>query len=310
MYNVEAYLDKCIRSILAQTYTNIEVILVDDGSTDTCASICDGYATKDDRIRVIHKPNGGLVTARKAGFSAATGEYIMSVDGDDWIEADMCEGLLRALDKSGAECAISGFIHEAEDGTEKQYQLSDKIFNLNDTIRISIIEEWLSGKGNIISPVWAKLYSADLIKRSYSDVPNYMNLGEDQVNFVNLIAIATIAVCTSDIYYHYVYRKGSYDNTFSLHEFVNFQAFACYCRDIIIKKYKAVNEKILDAWIINSCLGGLKRYFGVEDYIFLRYSYPAKNNLFGKKIVIYGAGNVGKSYYLQICRYEAIDISA
>ena len=86
IYNVEAYLDECIASVIAQTYSNLEIILVDDGSPDNCPQMCDEWAAKDSRIRVIHKENGGLSDARNAGIDIATGEYIAFVDSDDWIE--------------------------------------------------------------------------------------------------------------------------------------------------------------------------------------------------------------------------------
>ena len=88
IFNVSAYVRKCIESIVNQTYQNLDIILVDDGSTDDSGVICDEYAEKDSRIRVIHKTNGGLVSARKAGINIAKGEYSLYVDGDDWIEND------------------------------------------------------------------------------------------------------------------------------------------------------------------------------------------------------------------------------
>ena len=97
IYNVEKFLSQCINSILAQTYTNLEIILVDDGSTDTSGEICDKYATKDSRIKVIHKKNGGLVSARNAGLDAASGKYIGFVDGDDWIEPQTYQTALELL---------------------------------------------------------------------------------------------------------------------------------------------------------------------------------------------------------------------
>lgn len=90
----EQFLRKCIESCMSQTFQDMEILLVDDGSPDDCGSICDEYAGKDQRIRVIHKTNGGLCSARNAGFLAARGEWIMFVDGDDWIEPDMCEQML------------------------------------------------------------------------------------------------------------------------------------------------------------------------------------------------------------------------
>ena len=103
IYQVEAYLEECIASIVAQTHRNLEIILVDDGSPDNCGAICDSWAKKDSRIRVIHKANGGISDARNAGIEAATGDYIAFVDSDDWIQPDMYEKLLAALLRENAD---------------------------------------------------------------------------------------------------------------------------------------------------------------------------------------------------------------
>lgn len=108
VYKVEAYLDECLRSVLGQTYPHLEIILVDDGSPDRCGAMCDAWAAKDSRIKVIHKKNGGLSDARNTGLDIATGDYISFVDSDDWIEPQFCETLLAALQKEGADvCACS-----------------------------------------------------------------------------------------------------------------------------------------------------------------------------------------------------------
>ncbi len=110
VYNVEAYLDECIRSVVAQTYSSLEILLVDDGSPDNCGAICDAWAARDCRIRVIHRPNGGLSDARNAGLDSCTGDYIAFVDSDDWIKADMYEKLYAALQQEGADiCACNVF---------------------------------------------------------------------------------------------------------------------------------------------------------------------------------------------------------
>ena len=103
VYKVEKYLDKCVESIVNQTYKNLEIILVDDGSPDNCPAMCDEWAEKDERIRVIHKENGGLADARNAGMDIATGDYIGFVDSDDWIEPNMYEVLLKNALKYDAD---------------------------------------------------------------------------------------------------------------------------------------------------------------------------------------------------------------
>lgn len=108
VYNVEQYLPRCVDSILAQTYPNLEIILVDDGAQDASGKICDDYAARDPRIRVIHKENGGLSSARNAGLDAARGEYLAFVDSDDWIEPDAYEAMLALARKYGEKLVCAG----------------------------------------------------------------------------------------------------------------------------------------------------------------------------------------------------------
>ena len=106
VYMVESYLHRCVDSILSQTFVDFELILVDDGSPDNCGAICDEYAAKDSRIRVIHQKNGGLSAARNAGLDVAREEYYAFVDGDDWIDPDMYENMYRAIQKGNADLAV------------------------------------------------------------------------------------------------------------------------------------------------------------------------------------------------------------
>jgi glycosyltransferase involved in cell wall biosynthesis len=101
IYNVEAYLPDCINSLINQTFEHVEIILVDDGSPDNCGKICDEYALKDGRIKVIHKENGGLVSARNAGYKSSTGNWVMYLDGDDWLDTNTCEVLAQYITKYG-----------------------------------------------------------------------------------------------------------------------------------------------------------------------------------------------------------------
>lgn len=106
VYNSDSYLDRAITSLLNQTYKNLEIILVDDGSTDNCPAICDKYAGLDSRVKVVHKENGGLYTSRNVGIENATGTYLAFLDGDDWVDADMYEKMLSALKENDAELAV------------------------------------------------------------------------------------------------------------------------------------------------------------------------------------------------------------
>lgn len=109
IYNIDQYIGFCIESLIKQTYKNLEIILVDDGCTDRSGALCDLYRSKDSRIKVIHKENGGLVSARKAGIQIAFGSYIGNVDGDDWVEQDFFEVLHRAAAKAEADIVCAGY---------------------------------------------------------------------------------------------------------------------------------------------------------------------------------------------------------
>ena len=108
----EEYLRKCAESCMGQTLHEIEILLVDDGSPDRCGEICDEYAAKDSRVRALHKENGGRGSARNAGFAAARGKWIMFVDGDDWIDADMCEQMLGPGEKEDVDLVMCGITRE------------------------------------------------------------------------------------------------------------------------------------------------------------------------------------------------------
>lgn len=112
VYKTELYLEQCVESILNQTYSNLEVILVDDGSPDRCPEICDTYASGDKRIQVIHKENGGPSSAREAGIKRATGDYLMVVDSDDWIDAESIAACIDVALRHNADCVIFGYVRE------------------------------------------------------------------------------------------------------------------------------------------------------------------------------------------------------
>ncbi len=121
VYKVENYLRKCVDSVLSQTYVNLEIFLVDDGSPDNCGTICDEYAVRESRIKVIHKENGGLSSARNAALEVMTGEYLLFVDSDDYITPDAIEGLYSSLIKNNADIATGNMISVDENGVQKNF---------------------------------------------------------------------------------------------------------------------------------------------------------------------------------------------
>jgi Glycosyltransferases involved in cell wall biogenesis len=162
VYKVEKYLKRCVDSICMQTYRNLEIILVDDGSPDRCGELCDEFAEKDNRIRVIHKENGGLSDARNAGLDVMTGEYVGFVDSDDWICPQMYETLYRRLIEKQAQISCCGIDRCTDDGHQSYFNPNvAEAFTLN---RVDALKE-LTRNQRITNSVCDKLYRSDLFDK-------------------------------------------------------------------------------------------------------------------------------------------------
>ena len=202
VYKVEPYLDKCISSIVNQTYKNLEIILVDDGSPDNCPAMCDAWAEKDSRIRVIHKTNGGLSDARNAGMTVATGELMAFVDSDDWIAPDMYEYLYQRLTEDNSDIAACGvqMVWEDKKLCRMLTRAGNCVLNHEEAMRAIIEESWLK------QPVWYKLYKTDLIR----DILFPMgNCHEDVFWSYQAVGSAKKVSVSDHVGYYYLQRGGS-----------------------------------------------------------------------------------------------------
>lgn len=162
VYNVEGYLERCLMSVIGQTYENLEIILVNDGSTDGSGELCDEFAAADSRIQVIHKENGGLSDARNVGMDMATGEYIGFIDSDDWVDRDMYEVLYGLLIEHDAEVSICRYRNIYNDWTEDESTDQIEVYDNLSALRAIIVNE------NNLFPthnVWNKLYKRELVDK-------------------------------------------------------------------------------------------------------------------------------------------------
>ena len=152
VYKVEKYLDHCVNSIVSQSYENLEIILVDDGSPDRCPEMCDRWAERDSRIKVFHQENRGLSAARNVGIANATGQYICFVDSDDFIDVDMVRRTYELAEKEQAELVVFGMGHASEDGQVigKDMPTPQEIFWI---LRSWI---WISGWRRSLTPIWRR----------------------------------------------------------------------------------------------------------------------------------------------------------
>lgn len=203
VYKVEAYLDACVGSLVRQTFRDLEIILVDDGSPDGCGTMCDVWAEKDARIRVIHQKNGGLSAARNSGIRAASGELISVIDSDDRVDPEMMETMERALAESGADVALCGFVHEYE-GTDRPGETvlpGSGILNRKEAL------EKLAGLGGLPFIVaWNRLCRREIYDKVLFPEGK---IHEDELTAHEILGEAGTVVLVGQAFYHYLHRAKS-----------------------------------------------------------------------------------------------------
>ena len=206
IYKVEDYLPKCVESIRNQTYSNLEIILVDDGSPDGCGAICDEFAQKDSRIRVIHKENGGLSDARNAGIDVVTGDYLAFVDSDDWLEPDAFEAMLALAEKYDAKMVCAGRYNEdGATGAQSKGLCPEKEEFVPGKELVRRIFRW----DHLDSAAWDKLYARELFREIRYPVGRVV---EDVPTTYHLVLLAGGAAMLPKPVYHYVCREQSITN--------------------------------------------------------------------------------------------------
>ena len=211
VYNVEKYIDRSINSITRQTYKNLEIIIVDDGSTDRSREMCDRWGQIDKRITVIHQQNKGLLTARKKAVEAATGDFFVFVDSDDWIEKDTCEKCLKVMSKENVDIVCFGTIIEAtKDTSVKQIKEYDTFFN-RQVPKINSTSELLKAAFKDKSfpwNMWGKMYKSNIVKTAYSWMPEFRcNYAEDLLTSYLIYSISKTCSMIPNKLHHY--RIGS-----------------------------------------------------------------------------------------------------
>ena len=203
IYNIQEYLQKAVDSILDQSLKQLEIILVDDGSTDDSGKICDDYAAKDGRIKVIHQKNRGLSGARNAGIEAACGEYIAFVDGDDWIDPNMYEDMLKAMQKNDAPLAICNYKEVSHTGVKDSSTDEVVVWEGREALKVFVEED---ERYQIQNAAWNKLYTRELLGDLRFPEGK---LFEDIVYTTRLIASSEKTVYLNRAYYNYVTDRGS-----------------------------------------------------------------------------------------------------
>ncbi len=303
VYNVESYLKVCVDSILAQTYENLEIILVDDGSKDSSGKMCDEYAEKDARIKVVHKKNGGVSSARNKGLDVASGEYIGFVDSDDSTKPNMFEILYKNMVTSDADvsvCKANNCTKQAGDGTVDSSPENDiAIFNMSESI-----ENIFIGR-HFVGHVWNKLFKAELIDgiRFCEEI----SVMEDTLFSISAILRAKRVCFTKKPLYNYLTRQGSV-----LRRGFNenlLQALAvCEKTDALLKEngLDISMKKYFDTFVVLSDIVILRR-LGNDKKVIKKYAPILKRDIkshYNKESLPYMSSSTKKNMYLMMISWR------
>lgn len=296
VYNAEKYLDQCVTSIMGQTYRHLEIILVNDGSTDHSLEICRKYAEIDERITVVEQINQGVVKARKTGVEAATGDFIGWADADDWMESGYIEGLVRLQEESNADIVAATHFHDiGSDSRLIKNGVDTGIYDVKQLLPVMLYTGEFFEYG-ITPQLYTKLFRADILKKTQFMVADNIIAGDDAAVVYPSLLMAE-KVCVSDITgYHYVQHPASITKTGFSDEPARIRILIEYLKDIFRKA--GVSE-----WM-NHQLATYENYmlalrqidiFDVADSekILAPYGGFREND----RIVIYGAGVLGQKIY-------------
>lgn len=252
VYNVEKWLTKCLKSVIGQTYANIEILLIDDGSTDGTSAICDNYAKKDDRIKVIHIANGGgVAAARNTGLNIAKGKWIVFVDGDDWLTSNSIEVLHSNAIKRQAQYVVgrSKLILPGRNSFDKveELEINSSCPDNDDSVKFF-------GALSYYSFPWKKIFRADIIKDNSIRFPVGMKVSEDTAFNLKYLCFCEKAISIDTVVYNYNCLRA---NGSASHYYPERSYWAKECMElysIAIKRYVSSNEKSLAMTAKYACL--------------------------------------------------------
>lgn len=304
VYNTKAYLPRCIDSILKQHISDMEIICVDDGSTDGSGELLDQYAVSDTRVRVIHKANTGLVQARKSGLMIARGKYTAYVDSDDWIDSEMYQTLCDAAERHGVDMVSSGYILEKGmqemfyDGFPEGLYRGTELDALREQTFFCERDKTIGIRPSLCT----KLFLTSLLKKAQFVVPDEVSNCEDRLCTVACMLEAKSVYIIKKAFYHYVF----YNSSMSHQE-------DTYYLDKLGKVYRAFrsmyqhpnfSEKLriqCELYIVKMLHIGLNSYmaFSLSDLMWVSPRWTERFPI-GSRIILYGAGRLGKVYYRRI----------
>ena len=319
IYKIEKYLPDCIESLLQQSFTDFELILVNDGSPDNCAKICDDYAQKDSRIKVIQKENGGLLSARKEGMKNAKGKYIAFVDGDDWVDKFYLDILYKLAESNSSDLVVTGHFREFDGKIETIKPKTSGTYNEEEIRSLILPNAIYNGhfcEHGISTYVWNKLFRKELLEQILFDVPNDIVMGEDAAITYSYLSISKQLTVSRIPLYYYRQRHDSIVKSVEdpTMEYYRLGLLMSYLKSKLVKVISNENvQRQIKFYLYSQILvrsGGLLHIADHEIFFNPFLGVPQDS-----KVVVYSSGSFGqhilstnaKTNFFQIIKWVDVD---
>lgn len=315
VYNVAPFLNRCVDSILNQTYGTLEILLIDDGSSDNSEKICDAYQASDRRVKAVHKPNEGTVSARENGLQCAHGQLVSFVDGDDWIDKNMYEYMVDFyLGQGEPDIVSSGLVYEYIENDRRRVLLDEAGEGRYDRDEIerkllpTLVYNPLTGNKHILTSVCTKLINKRVAQQAMKYMRQSLTLGEDGAYVYFLAGCCSSFAVMHESFYHYEQHENSQNNRLNI---AAYQKLA-ELREVMIQGMESLGWK--DSMQIKEQIN-----YYVWDYLWrviegqfhlgisrFMYLFPFAKCEKDRTVLVYGAGIVGRSYVqcLEKCKYS------
>lgn len=304
VYNVKEYLRQCVDSVVCQSYSDIEILLINDGSTDGSKELCDHLAEQDDRIKVFHQENRGVVAARGVGVRNAIGKYILFVDGDDKIETNMIEVLIQQIGEADIISSgvykytssehytkrIDGYNPGVYKDAEYKMFFASMLFD-KETQLFQRFTPWLVNK----------LFRTELVQRVYDKLDENIHHTEDAVFTYLYLLHCNSVVIIHDVFYHYLYREDSVCHKGNDRMLMDINRGYLVLKDAFSKH--ELSEQLLyqlQKWVVKSTCFALNNHLGIAPELSVPEFLFNVPEVIDKKIVLYGAGKMGKDFKKQL----------
>lgn len=304
IYNAAQYLHKCLKSVISQTYKNLDIILIDDGSLDDSYDIAKEYQEKDSRIRLFTQTNIGLIATRKRGIELAEGEIVGFVDSDDWIEPIMYERLVQCMEENECDLVSSGIYRDYADGSRKEwYDLYPEgvYVNLESEIYPSMLHDFKKNEMGLKCTLVNKLYRRQILQDIYGEIDTRVFYGEDALTIYPYCLRCKRIYILNEAYYHYYIRNNSMCRAANEKLAINTYYL-----------YNGLRDAFMESNCANSLLKQLKHYlfqleshtlkvlYNIDTLAYAKWDFSKYKDIFGKRIVIYGAGACGQALYREL----------